>query len=278
MLDPQENVEVKKRTEAQGKNMATILTNAQKANYVPLPVGTTLVIGATKSGKSNLVVHMLTSDQIFKNQFSELHILGLTCDKVDPSFAYVKEQAEASGCKVKLQSDESEFDTTIHEIIERQKGRLRRTEHEATSSKPYIVCIWMDDISNCTRFIRESKELKTLATMSRHVNICCIINVHKFKLCAPIIRNNAWSVIFMTGANMTELHQFAEDFCPPDMHVKDFIKIVQYCLNEPYSFCYVNRQANIHERTRKRFSEIITTGGKPPMTPAPPSSGPLKKF
>lgn len=217
-------------------------TNLQKDFILP-PPGLTLFVGKTGSGKTNVVCNLLQSkmlgdhfDLIYVFCLSPCTMLTDTCKKIEEKNTFTKDDPEK-----------------LAEIVEIQKKFIK---DNGFKKAPHILFI-LDDVVQSGSFLRHPV-LRELAFAGTHFKASCWISTQSYKAIPRAIRINCHSLILYHGLTDGELDRFAEEHQSAYLNKKDFIKLVKYAIDEPYSFLFVNCTIpNKKKMFRKGFEQIL---------------------
>lgn len=192
--------------------------------HLPQPPSLLLIIGSVRSGKSNLLVNMLCSPEMYKDRFEEVHIISNTLN-ADPKGKLL---AKYFSC------EDHYDDTMIEAIVEKQKSY-------EDLDRPNIAVV-LDDI--LTKDFKKSNYVSFLATRFRHYGIGLLaFTTQSFRAVSGLIRNNATDIIIMKQQNQKELEKINEEF--GDMFPNIFMELYNKAINDaPYSFLYLDMQTN----------------------------------
>lgn len=209
---------------------------------IPKFASSIIINGKSGSGKSTLLARLMTEGHFYKGYFDYVLVFSPTGSQ-DDIIQYLELPEE---------NIFTEFDESILEnILESQKELI---EENGVDQAPKI-CIIFDDIISDQKFLRTKIILK-LFSMCRHYNIQVIINSQSWTKVPRALRLNC-NGVFMFPASMSELDLICEEYCPPNLHKKDFLKVVQYATKERYNFLFINNHEHYETRYRKNLDEII---------------------
>ena len=202
-----------------------------------------LIIGKSGSGKSNSVIHMLTSKKLLGGAFD---VILYMCDSPDDLFK--------ENLNIPKENFIKEFtDEWIQELINKQKGSVEKKGIDKTKS----ICLIFDDILSKRKFLNGNM-IKKLVTETRHYNITCIFNTQSYKNVPRVVRINCRGLILFPSS-LGELEKFSEENCLPNMSKKHFMRLIQHCTNQPYQFAFINHDSpNPQDKLRKNFNKIVS--------------------
>ena len=209
--------------------------------HLPQPPALLLIIGSVKQGKSNLVVNLLCSPEMYKDKFDIVKIISNTLN-ADPKGKLLNKYFDC---------EDHYEDSMITELVESQK---KYEDFERPS-----VAVILDDI--LTKDFKKSNAVSFLATRFRHYGIGLLaFTTQSFRAVSGLIRNNATDVIIMKQQNQKELEKINEEY--GDMFPNNFMDLYNYAIKDaPFSFLYLDLQTN-PATAYLRFEKKIGEGDK----------------
>ena len=209
--------------------------------HLPQPPALVLIIGSIKQGKSNLVVNLLCSPEMYKDTFDIVKIISTTLN-ADPKGKILNKYFDC---------EDHYEDSMISELIESQK---KYEDFERPS-----VAVVLDDI--LTKDFGKNNAVSFLATRFRHYGIGLLLfTTQSFRAVSGLIRNNATDIIIMKQQNQKELEKVLEEY--GDMFPNLFMELYKKAIeDQPYSFLYLDLQTN-PATAYIRFETKIAEGGK----------------
>ena len=201
------------------------------------------IVGASGSGKTNLLLNILTREQMYAGYFDSILIMSPTALHLDKSY------------KV-LNLDEKHFLECSVESLERIRDiQSSYVEKEGIEKSPKTLVI-LDDIISFTRFCN-SDVLRQFAVMSRHWNISLIILSQAYHRIPKTVRLQMSAVIFFKGSNK-EVDVLIEDFSPAGYTKRQFKRKINYATSQKFSFLFIDLHRSIERgRYRKNLEETI---------------------
>ena len=161
--------------------------------HLPAPPSLLLIIGSVKQGKTNLLVNLTCSPEMYKDKFDETYIISNTLN-ADPKGKILK--------KYFICEDHYE-DAMIESIIQKQKNYDETT-------RPNIA-LFLDDI--LTKDFKKSNYVSFLSTRFRHHGISMLcFTTQSFRAVSNLIRGNATDVIIMKQQSAKELEKIIEEY------------------------------------------------------------------
>ena len=205
-----------------------------------LPFGG-LVTGKSGSGKTNAIVHLLSTDCMLADKFDYVYLFTA----VKPDADLIKPLNIHKSCIF-----ENFNENDVKKIIDKLEAFIKTNGFEKCPS----VLMLFDDILSNKEFLK-SKTLIKLAVANRHMNITYFILSQYYKKIPAVVRSNVKYVMFFPAA-LSEVEKLAEEMTPANMSKKQFIKITQYATKEQYNFLSINNTST--DRLRKNFDIILS--------------------
>lgn len=209
----------------------------------------TLIVGKSGSGKSNVLVHMLTNPEFMGDFFDKVYLFSPTAKSDD-----LVEHLDLNDENIIDKLDAGAVDK-LNEIIDEQDQKIKSSGIKAIASKSKILIVCDDCISQ--KHFMKSDILSRLATAGRHSLISTIILSQSYTKVPRVIRLQAQGLILFPSSN-DEIELLSQDLCPPHTTKKQFMGLIKYATAEPYSFLYVNHHVkNNDDKFRKNFDRIL---------------------
>jgi hypothetical protein len=201
--------------------------------------------GKTKSGKTQLLMNLLTKKHFYKDYFDLIFVVSNTAEDGDDLYDHLKLK------KNQIYKPNAKGLAQIEHIIETQKQLIKEDGIENTPS----ILIIFDDMANEKKFLNSDTYLK-LHIMNRHYNIS-VISLYQSYMKAPRSCRIQIDGLFYFKGKESETTRISEEHCPAGYTEKEFRQLVNYATKEPYSFLYINYDVDHKDRYRKRFYEIM---------------------
>lgn len=256
-MSDQDDIDDKKDNPINITKLETKKSNLPQTMYMNLEIinkfpSLTLCVGKSGSGKSNVVANMLTKKEFMKGFFDQIYLFSPTANS-DDLVEHLKLKKE----NIIEKLDQSAI-VKLNKIVDdnTQKIKSNGIASVARNSKILIIC---DDCISEKVFIK-SDILTRLATAGRHALISTIICAQSYTKVPRVIRLQSQGIIIFPSSN-DEIELLGQDLCPAGMKKLDFINLIKYATDEPYSFLFVNHHVkNQKDKFRKNFNEIIEYG------------------
>ena len=211
---------------------------------LPEPTTSTIIVGSSGSGKTNLLANLLSRQEMLGNQFNEIFCISLTGDTDD-----VMEHLNLP--KENLFTDIEQGIKHMEKIFEIQKIMIKHLGEDACP----LVCLIYDDCISSRVLLKSNFFLKSFI-MSRHYNCSTFILTQYYKQVPASARNQCNNIIWFANS-ATENEKLADVYTPNGYSKKEFLKMIEDATREPYSFLYINKKAPMSERYRIRFDKIM---------------------
>jgi hypothetical protein len=219
------------------------LTPAQEKYILP-PFGTTYFCGRTGSGKTTIICRLLKDQDKLKDYYDKIYVFCMSpCMDLIEHVPQVKEE--------NMYGEEPE---KLNELYEANKGMVKRLGFK---NAPHTLFI-LDDIVQ-SNIMMNSKVLRDLFFGGTHAKCSVWLVSQHYKSCPLRLRQNFHSIILCHGLTHQEKEKYVEEWQSAHLNKKEFLGVVDYALEEPYSFLFMNAtNPNKKQMFRKRFDEILT--------------------
>ena len=202
-----------------------------------------LIVGRTGSGKTNVLLEILTNPDLLGDAFEKKDIFLYSALKPDPKMI---DTLKIPKKNIMKDWDENSVQTHLDKLEQKAKKDFK--------SAPYTLLIF-DDVLQKKKFLK-SETFANLATCHRHFKCCYAVLTQYYKAISPVIRTNCSYIIFFASSQM-ETQKLYEEQAPHGYNKNKFLKCVDLATNEPYSFLSINTRAKYDEKLRKGFNLIM---------------------
>jgi Cdc6-like AAA superfamily ATPase len=202
--------------------------------------------GRSGSGKTCLLMNMLTNDKLLKNYFHYILVFSPTANSYDDTY------------KVLNLPDENfipDFGKEeLDNLIEKRKALIDEKGIE-WCSKNSRVCIILDDVVANRDFLQSQVALK-LFCLLRHYLCSIFILVQSYTKLPRALRLNCNST-YIFPCNQSEIEVLLDEVTPAEMTKKEFLKVISYCTQGDFDFMSINNHAKRGQRIRKNLTEVL---------------------
>jgi len=205
-----------------------------------------VISGRSGSGKSQLLLNILSRDEMYGSYFHCIIVFSPTANDLDDTYSTLN-----------LPKDNfiKDFDRKILENILDNRKNLIKDKGINYVSKYSRVLLIFDDMIAEKQFLESPENLK-LFTLLRHYLCSVIILSQSFKKIPRSIRINA-NFLAIFPSLESEILIMLEEITPSGVTKKDFRNILNYCTSDKYSFLSVNNHADLNKRIKKNLNETI---------------------
>ena len=182
-----------------------------------------LIIGPADSGKTNTLLHLIDK-----------------CHAIDKMYLYVKD------------TDEEKYQYLINK---REQVGIKNL------NDPHAFMEYSNDMNDALENNNDynknrDKKVLIIFIRCRKLNISIVFITQFYFRTPKDARLNSTHYILMKISNKKELKSIAEENSG-HLDFKDFLKIYNYCTNEPYSFMMVDTRPTARVAFKKNFNEPI---------------------
>lgn len=221
-------------------------------NIIPQHPSSVIFNGRSGSGKSNLIVNLLTRPEFYgrtkedepKSQYFDLIFLFSPTAKNDdlPQYLEIPDS----------RTFDENFDAPLEHIIRTQKNII---EKNGLDSAPKILIIF-DDIQSQKKFMN-SPNFTKMFIQNRHHGISTWVACQSFTRLPRVLRLQA-NALFIFPSSGSETEILAAEFTPPNTSRRQFETLIQHATRERFSFLFINMREPPDQRYRKNLDTILT--------------------
>jgi hypothetical protein len=205
-----------------------------------------MMSGRSGSGKTNLLISMLTNKKLYAGYFHYIVVYSPTANTLDDSYE-----------KLNLPSENfiDDFDSDVLDkiiLIRKKQIEEKGVEYIAKNSRMLII---LDDVIANRQFLESPAALKMFALL-RHYLVAVIVLMQSYTKLPRALRLNC-NAVAVFPCTQSEVERLLDEITPSGIKKRDFEKVIDYCTEGQYDFLYVNNHAKPNERIRKNLNEII---------------------
>ena len=203
-----------------------------------------IALGPSSSGKTNMLVTMLTDSRFYKGKFSHVYWCSPTAT-VDPSLDVLRDYIRDQG--VQGADDEAFHDgidvAFLQSRVDRQKKVTEYLKKHKVKQKGWNMLIVLDDLADLKSGLPEiSRFVDSLFVKARHWGVSIVLSTQKLKLplISPTCRVNTtciWSWRIRNTSDLWDglIHEYSA------LVDKDkLLDAYKQAVAIPYNFLYIN--------------------------------------
>ncbi len=217
-----------------------------KKHVIPTHPSSVLFNGSSGSGKSTLLANLLTRPEFYEGYFDEIHLFSPT-GATDDLFA-----------SLDLPDENIHMDLDVADLEEIMQGQK---EHIASKKGKLHLCdrllIIFEDCQANHKFMNSKPFLRCFIA-NRHYGISTWLCGQAYNRTPRACRLQANNLFIFKGSG-SEMEILAQEYCPPGMNKRQFLKMMDEALQEPHTFVHINQRVPHAERYRRNLDEILNT-------------------
>lgn len=222
------------------------LRKSMKDGTIPPFPSSTIICGRSGSGKSNLLMNLLSRKEFYGQYFHYTLVISPTAGSTDDLYKVLNLPEENF-----IDDFTSEF---LENLIESRKELIKEKGIKWVAKNSRVNLI-LDDVIANRQFLQSPECLKLFALL-RHYLCSVMILIQSFTKVSRACRLNANAIMIFPSCQ-NEVQILLDEVTPANMKKRDFEKVIDYATNEQYKFLYINNKAKQNEKIRKNLSEII---------------------
>jgi len=222
------------------------LRACQKKGILPKHPFSMILSGRSGSGKTCLLVNLLSRKEFLKHYFQFILIFSPTASTTDDTYASLNIPEE------NFKSDFTADD--LDRLIKSRKDLIKKKGIEWVGKNSRILII-MDDIIADRSFLNSPESLKVFCLL-RHYLVSVIICTQSFNKIPRALRINSNSLAIFPSTQ-SEIEVLKDEITPPGLNRKQFQRVIEDATSGRYDFLYINNHADPGKRIRKNIDEII---------------------
>lgn len=219
---------------------------ASKTQIMPRYPFSMVISGRSGSGKTQLLLNILTRNELFGSYFHKILVFSPTANDLDDTY---------KSLNLPKENFIKTFDTNLLEtILKNRKHQIDQKGIEYVSKYNRVLLLFDDMIAE--KDFLNSKETLMMFTLLRHYLISICILSQSFMRIPRSIRLNANYIVIFPSLE-SEIQTMLDEITPSGINKKDFRFIIDYCTKGKYDFMAINNHADPNKRIRHNLAEII---------------------
>jgi hypothetical protein len=232
-----------------------------KNDILPRLAARIIALGPSSSGKTNMLVTLLTDSRFYRGKFEKIYWCSPTAT-VDPALDALREYVQDH-----MQQDQSE-DPTFHdgipvEFLQSRVDRAKKvTEYlkaKKAKQKGFSTLIVLDDLADVKHGLPAiSRFVDSLAVKARHWGVSFILSTQKLKLplISPTVRVNATALFVWRLRNQSDLWEGLIYEYSALVSKEKLYAAYKQAVSTPYNFLYVDLLAkDVNEMFYSGFTQ-----------------------
>jgi hypothetical protein len=211
-------------------------------DIIPRHPSSVIFNGSSGSGKSVLLLNMLTRPEFFKGYFDEIHLFSPT-GASDDLFDALKLPEE----NIHIDMKPSE----LSDILEEQRDKI---EADGVDKVKKMLIIF-EDVQGNSKFMRSKPFLKSFIA-NRHYGISTWLCGQSWTRTPKACRLQANNIFYFAGSG-SENELLANEHTPPGMRKREFMEMLMQGTRNKYDFVHINLRAPHAERYRRNLGNLI---------------------
>lgn len=207
---------------------------------------TTVCIGEPGSGKTNVLINLLTG--LWKGLYDKIYFFGPTC-KADKLYKHIKVDPD------QMITNQAEFLPKLGQWTDEQ---IEEVERDCESAMKLLFVF--EDITSFFQTLQTTPEFSRCFVAIRHHKASAYAHVHKIKAFNRTARMASQNIICFP-VNKTEIDVLYSDWGPRALNDKQFAAMVEEAWRpDEYNkkpFLYINKYQPEATRYRKCFTHIL---------------------
>lgn len=213
-----------------------------EADVIPRHPSSVIFNGSSNSGKTTLLMNLLTRPEFHAGYFDTIHLFSPTGGS-DDLFKKLKIPKK----NIHIDMDPAK----LEKIMEKQNHII---ETRGIEKAPKLLLIY-EDVQGNAKFMSTKAFLRSFIA-NRHFGMSTWLCGQSFTRTPRACRLQANHIFYFKGSG-SEMDLLAAEFAPPGMKKKKFMLLLEQGTRDPYDFIHINMRAPHAERYRRNLDRII---------------------
>lgn len=220
-----------------------------ECHIVPKHPSSVLFCGKSGSGKTMMLLNLLTKKEFYKGYYDLIFLFSETA-KSGADDLYTENLPELKDDHI-FGVGQDGIDQLAH-ILETQKGIIK---DKGLDQSPKILILF-DDVAHSKRLLG-SKAYLLLHVANRHFNISTFSLTQSYTKIPRACRCQVSAIVFFHGATGSEIERLSEEHTPKKWKETQFKGMVEYAIAKKYDFLFINKHAPSSEQYRHNLDTIL---------------------
>jgi len=225
-----------------------------ESHCVPKHPSSVMFCGKSGSGKTMLLLNLLTNKQFYGSYFDIIFLFSETAQEGGDDL-YKEHCGPGSPCHIPedhIFKPAKEGLAQLDHIVKTKKGIVKK---QGLDNAPKLLVLF-DDIAHSRRFLA-SRQYLLLHIANRHLNISTFSLTQSYVKIPRSCRCQVSALMFFHGGTNTEKVRLAAEHTPSGWTEKDFFSMIDHATAEKYSFMHINKHCDMKTRYRKNLDTIL---------------------
>ena len=205
-----------------------------------------LISGRSGSGKTNLMMNLMTRKEFYKSYFHYILVFSPTAGEFDDMYKLLDLPDE------NIQNDFTKDD--LENLITKRKDLIKKKGIEWVGKNSRVLLI-LDDIIADRNFLMSEQALKMFALL-RHYLCSVIVMTQSYNKIPRALRLNC-NATMIFPSSQSEVEVLIDELTPANIKKREFEKVIDFCTSGRYDFLYINNHADPDKRIRKNLNEYV---------------------
>lgn len=230
------------------------INSMMESHVIPKHPSSVMFCGKSGSGKTMLLLNLLTNKQFYGSYFDLIFLFSETA-KSGGDDLYKEHCGANSPCHIPedhIFEPNAEGLAQLDHIIKTQKKIVKQ---KGLDYAPKILVLF-DDIAHSYKFLA-SRQYLLLHIANRHLNISTFSLTQSYVKIPRSCRCQVSAIAFFHGGTNTERTRLSEEHTPSGWDEKRFLGMINHACSSKYSFLFINKHDDEKTRYRKNLDTVL---------------------